>query len=99
MRAEDDFVRSTRVFDYVLEHRAVLLRSGIADGVGHVDRRRAGRNGGFHYSQQEIQLGARGVFGRELHVVHVGLGTLNPVDRQAENLVFGFAQLEFTMNF
>ncbi len=50
---------------------AEVRRRGVADGVGNVDRRRAGVDRGFDDLAEEVELGARGVFGRELDVVAV----------------------------
>ena len=49
----------------------ILVRHGVADGVGNVDRRRAGLDRGLHAPAQEIVLGAGGVLGRPLDVVGV----------------------------
>ena len=49
----------------------VLGGRGVADGVGDVDRGRAGLDGGLDDLAEEVDLGARGVLGAELDVAAV----------------------------
>ena len=53
------------------DHVAHVGRRGVADRVGNVDRRGAGVDGRFDHLAQEIELGARGVLGRELDVAAI----------------------------
>ena len=55
----------------VAEHRGVLGRHGVADGVGEVDRSRALPNGQLGHPAEKVGIGAARVFGGELDVVGV----------------------------
>ncbi len=55
----------------LLEHRRVLVRHRVADGVGHVDRGRALVERDLDHLGHELHVRARAVLGRELHVVGV----------------------------
>ena len=55
----------------LLEHRLVLVRHRVADGVGHVDRGRALVDRDLDHLGHELDVGARAVLGRELDVVGV----------------------------
>ena len=52
----------------------VLGGRGVADGVGDVDGRRAGLDGGLDDLAEEVDLGPGGVLGAELDVVADSLG-------------------------
>ena len=62
---------------------AVLVGHGVADGVGDVDGGGAGLDGRFDDLAEEVELGAGGVFGRELDVVAVADGPLHALDGPA----------------
>jgi hypothetical protein len=51
------------------EHLPDVLRQGIPHRIGQVDRRRAGLDHGRGDITEELQVAARGIFRRELHVV------------------------------
>ena len=64
-----DLVDAAHVLAQVAEQLGELIGHGVADRVGNVHRRRAGLDDGFDDLRQEVELGARGVLGRELDVV------------------------------
>ena len=66
---------------------------GVADGVGQVDRRRAGLDRGLHDLLQELHLRAAGVLGGELDVVGVLPRLLDRLDGQLDDLFLALAQL------
>ncbi len=66
---------------------------GVADGVGQVDGGGAGLDDRFDDAAEEIEVAARGVLGRELHVEGVMPGETDGVDRGLEALLAGDAQL------
>jgi hypothetical protein len=45
------------------EHLAVFVGGGVADGVGHVDGGCAGFDGDADHLDEEVAVGAGGVFG------------------------------------
>jgi hypothetical protein len=53
------------------DEREIFLRHGVTDRVGDIDRRGAGIDRGLDAAAQEIVLGARAVFRRPFHVVHM----------------------------
>ena len=55
----------------------ICVRRGVADRVGDVDRRGAGVDRRLDDLAEEVELGARGVLGRELDVVAVARGPLD----------------------
>ncbi len=52
----------------------VLLRDAVADGVGEVEGGGSGLDGDLADLDEEVGVGAGGVFGGELDVVDVGAG-------------------------
>ena len=84
---------AAHVLPQVAEQFAELVRHRVADRVGNVDGGGAGLDGGLDHARQEIQLGARGVLGRELHVVAVLAGDLHGLDGAAHDLVLRHVQL------
>jgi hypothetical protein len=54
---------------HAADHRVHLIGRRAADGVGQVQRARAGREHGARQLGEELRVRARGVHGRELHVV------------------------------
>src|SRR6185503_10073999 len=83
----------------MFDERAELVGHGPADGVGYVDRRRPGLHGGLADLHEKIRLRARGVFGREFHVVHESLRALHAFHCEAEDFVLRLVELVFAMNF
>src|SRR4051794_26843011 len=71
--AEDDPPLADRreLFDQVAEDLAIGFRRGVADGVGEVDRRRAGLDRRLRDLLEEFQLRSAGVLGAELDVLRV----------------------------
>ena len=67
--------------------RGVLGGRGVADGVGDVDRGRAGLDGGLDDLAEEVDLGPGGVLGAELDVGAVALGPLDARDGPLDDLV------------
>src|SRR6267142_60038 len=86
-------------FDQVRENLAVAFGRGVADGVGEIDRRGAGLDGGLGDLFQEIELGAAGIFGREFDVAGVGQGLLNRLDADADDFFLALAELEIAVDF
>ena len=71
---EDDVAEARDEVVEPAQELGVLLRHGVPDGVGDVDRRRALVEGDLDHLGRELDVGARGVHGRELDVVGVALG-------------------------
>ena len=67
----------------VFDERAELPRQRVANGVGNVDGRRPGFDGGFDDAAQKILVRAPGVFGRELDIVGVIARHFDRRDRRA----------------
>ena len=78
--ADHGLVDVRHAVDEVLDDAGEVGRRGVADRVGNVDRRGAGVDRRLDDPAEEIELGAGGVFGRELDVVAVALGPLHAVD-------------------
>ena len=78
------------------DHAGVLRGHGVADGVGDVDRRRAGLDRRLDDLAEEVELGAGGVLGGELDVVAVALG---PAARSstARSMIFVAGHLELEL--
>ena len=64
-----DLVDAAHVLAQVAEQLGELVGHGVADRVRNVHGGRAGLDDRFDDLREEIELGARGVFGRELDVV------------------------------
>ena len=73
-------------------------RRGVADRVGNVDRRRAGPDGRLDDFAQKIELGARGVLGRELDVVAVAGRPADAVHGPIDDFLFVHLELELAMD-
>ncbi len=82
----------------VADRRAELRRHGVADGVGDVDRRRAGVDRGQDDLCEEVQFRACRVLGAELHVLAVALGTSDALLRSAHDLLLGHLELELAVD-
>ena len=98
MDADDDLVDAANVLFEMRDGGGVLARHGVADGVGDVDRRGAGFDDALDDLGEEVELGAGGVFRRELDVVADGLGALDALDGPADDLVLGHLELELAMD-
>ena len=77
VNAVDDFVRSADVLLQIADDLGIVRWDGVADGVGNVQRRRAGLDRLLDDFGQEIEFGASGVFGGEFHVFDVAASALN----------------------
>ena len=84
MGTEDRAVGVGHPLDDRLEEAGDLVRRRVSDGVGQVDRRRAGIDDGLDDATQEIQVAARGVFGRELDVVGVAARARDGIDGRSQ---------------
>ena len=75
-----------------------LVGEGIPDGVGYIDHRGTGLDGGADDVAQEVGIGPGRVHGAELHVrtVAAGLGDHGPGQR--EHLVASLAELVGHLN-
>ena len=77
---EADAVDAAHVLAQVAEELGELIRHGVAHGVGDVHGGGAGLDGRLDHLGQELELGARGVLGRELHVLAELARELHAVD-------------------
>ena len=71
VRGEDDVLDAGDAGADVEEHLRVVLRDAVADGVGQVEGGGAGLDGDLADFDEEVAVGAGGVFGGELDVVAV----------------------------
>jgi hypothetical protein len=67
---EDRLLRARHLLHDVAEHLEIFLGGGVAHGVREVDGGGAGLERGLHAAAEIIDLGAGGVLGRPLHVLH-----------------------------
>ena len=74
MGAEHHLIAVRHAATHRAEHRAVFGGQRVAHGIGQVDRPGPRRDRGLDHAAQEVQVGARGVLGRELDVVGVAPG-------------------------
>ena len=96
--ADDGLVDAADVLFEMGDGGGVLAGHGVADGVGDVDRGGAGLDDALDDLGEEVELGAGGVFGRELDVVADGLGALDALDGPADDLVLGHLELELAVD-
>ncbi len=80
------------------DHAAHLLGHGVADGVGNVDGRGPGVDGRGDHFAEEINLGAGGVFGRELDVWAIARGSAHAGHGPANDLGLVHLELELAMD-
>ncbi len=97
--AENDVLAAFHVLAQIADQLAELFGRGVADGVGDVQRRRAGPNGDGQHLDQELGVAAAGVFGAELDVVAQAAGVLHHVADRFEHLVGRHAQLVLHVDF
>jgi hypothetical protein len=71
MGGVDDVLAARNPLAHGAEKLRVLGGRGIADRVGDVDRSGAGLDRNFNHFDEEVEVGASAVFGRELDVVRV----------------------------
>ena len=74
MGRNDGFVDAVHVFHQVADLGSVFIGQAVARRVGNVDHRGPGLDHGFDHTGEVFVLGAAGIFGIELHVLHVALG-------------------------
>ena len=98
MHADDCVVDVFYVLAQVRDEGGVLLRHGVADGVGNIDRGGSGLDGGLHDTSQELGFRARGILRRKLDILHQCLGAFHAFDRQTNDLFFGLFQFELAVN-
>jgi len=98
VNAQHHLVDAAHVLFQVGDGGSVLAGHGIADRVGNVDGGGAGLDGALDHLGQEVQLGAGGVLGRELDVLAVTAGPLDPFDSPTNNLLLGHLQLELAVD-
>jgi len=73
-------------------------RNGIADGVGNIERGGAGFNHRIEHSAEKIRIGARGIFGRKLHVIAQRFGKAHRIAGLRQALIAGDAQFVLQVN-
>ncbi len=86
-------VDARHVLAQVAEQLAEFVRHRVADRVRNVDGGGAGLDGRRDHAREEIEFGARGVFGRELHVVAELARDLHAFDGAAHDLVLRHVEL------
>ena len=87
MDGELDLLELRNALEHLLEQARVLDRRRVADGVGQVDDRGAGPDGGGAHLGEEAAIGARRVLGRELDLVRAGRGVLDRPGDALQHLV------------
>jgi len=83
----DHPVAARRAGDQAAHQPVVFLRRRVADGVGDVKRCRPGLDGDGQHLDQEVRIGASGVFRAELDIVAVGFGVGNHLPRSLDDLL------------
>ncbi len=86
---ELDFVDVGHSFNNCANELTELMGQSITDGVGDVNGRCAGINGGFKNLAKEIWLASRCIFGAELNIVGVIPRPLDSVYRRLNDLLAG----------
>ena len=89
---DDRLVDVGYVVDQVFDLRAVFVGQAVARGVGNVDHRSPGRNGGLDHAGEVLRIGAPGVFGVELHVLDIAFGVFHGFDGLFEDFLGRRAQ-------
>lgn len=98
VRADDGLVDVRHILLERVDDLEVMSRCGIADGVGDVDRGRAGGDGFLDDFAEKIELRACSVFGGELDVIAEGLGSLHGLDGFGDDFGLLHLQLELPMD-
>ena len=86
---EDDVVDAGDACSDHAEDGGVLVGRGVADGVGDVDGGGSGLDGDGDHLDEEVGVGAGGVFGGELDVVGEGAGEADGFGGLVEGLARG----------
>ncbi len=73
-------------FDQGAHEAGIFLWRGVADGVGDIDRGRAGLDHGLDDPAEVVHLAAGGVFGRPFDVVDLVAGAGDVGDRELHHL-------------
>jgi hypothetical protein len=94
---EDDVFGTGNLREQHAEGRGVLLRCGVTDGVGDVDRGGSGLDCDGDDVDEEVGVGAGGVLGRELDIVGEGAGEADGFGGLVERFGAGDLQLSFEM--
>ena len=97
VRAEDDLSAFGTRSRIVRKKSRDLIGRRVADRVRQVDGRRAHLDHRFDDAAEEVEVAARRVLGRELHVVRVLPRVADRVDRRLEALLARHAQLGLQM--
>ena len=98
MRADHGLVDIRHVLLEVRDDSIKMRRHRVADGVGDVDRRRAGVDRFFDDFGKEIEFRAGGVFRREFDVVAKRLRPLDVLHGRADDFLLRHLELELAMN-
>ena len=92
VHADDGLPDPRHVLPDAADQRAVLLRHGIAGGVGNVDHSGPGVDHGRNHFKQVGGVGAPGVFRAELDVIGELPRHPDGIDRHLQNLPLLFGQ-------
>ena len=95
MRGPDDLIGIGHAFNQLPDAFAPQGGNAVADGVGDIQRLRAGLDHRFEYTAEKVHLGAHCVLGGEFDVVGVLQRQFDRLDRCFDNLVGLHAQLLF----
>ena len=91
--AEGGLVDAGDVRPEMGDQASILVRHGVAHGVGDVQHRRPGLQGNLADLHQEVPVAAGGVFGGELHVRGEGLGQGHALPDHLQGLGPGLLEL------
>ncbi len=94
---ENDIRSSRNLGEQHAESGSVLFGRGVADGVGDVDRGGTGLDGNADDLDEEVGIGAGGVFGGEFDVVGESAGEADGFGGLVERLGAGDLELGFEM--
>src|ERR1017187_1200358 len=97
MRGEDHAfdINGGNAFANFGKHAAIFFRRAVAHGVRHVDSGGAGFDGNAYHLDEEIPVGACGVFRRELNVVDEGTRQADRFRGQVERFLAADLELVF----
>ena len=93
VHGEDRLLRARHLLHHVAEHLEVFLRRGVAHGIRQVDGGGAGLQRRLHAAAQIVELGARGVLGRPLHVLDPVAGSGDLEVHELQHLLGRLLQL------
>ena len=98
VRAEDYVPPARRAFDQLPEQRLILLRLRVADGVGDVERGRAGLNCHLQHLLEVLDVATPGILRTELDIAAQADRVLHHLAHRLQYLVARHAQLVLQMN-